>query len=56
MLEPFRRNLFVRFHAFQHLFPVGRGVRVGVCRGDPLDVAAIDSVHAGAGVSVRRAD
>ena len=32
-LEPFKRNLFVRFHAFQHLFLWVAGLAIGNCRG-----------------------
>jgi uncharacterized membrane protein len=32
-LEPFKRNIFVRFHAFQHLFLWGAGLAVAVAAG-----------------------
>ena len=33
-LEPFKRNFFVRFHAFQHLFLWVAGIRDRHCGGD----------------------
>jgi len=32
-LEPFKRNLFVRFHAFQHLFLWVAGLGIGIAAG-----------------------